>query len=128
MAGFLENIAEYLEDQGVGTAATDIFAYVQPPDPDNCVAIIGATGDPANMYVKELEFPRFQVLIRNAEFADGEAKMAAVRAALHGHIGLTLTDYRVLRLHAQNEGGPIGIDDKGRYEFSINFHGEARAT
>jgi hypothetical protein len=126
MASFLENIAEYLDDQNVGTAATDIFVGVQPASPDDCVTILGGVGLPPNTNIMELEFPRFQVIVRNKDYSLGDAKLREIRALLHVKIGLQLTDFYILRCHAQQDGGPIGEDNKGRYEFSINFYAEIR--
>lgn len=127
MANYLDNLADYLEDESVGTVGTDIFVGVLPDSPDNCVALLGLSGMPTNADIKELEFPRFQALIRNTNYSTGADKMAAVRSALHVLIGEQLANYRVLRCHAWQEGGSIGQDDKGRYEFSINFEAEVMA-
>lgn len=129
MADFLNEIADYLATQSIGTVATNIFIGKMPPDPDNQVAIFGLLGGTIGEQreVADLHFPRFQVIIRNTNYETGSTKLEAVRTALHGKYGLQLASWRVLRLHAETEGGPIGTDDQDRFEFSINFLAEINA-
>lgn len=129
---FLHEIGKYLDDQNVGTINDDITINVQPADIDNCVSLFGLPGTTLSQArdVPGLQFPRFQAVIRNTDYNDAGDKHQAVRAALHDKIGLILpvgvnvaTDpyIRVMRCHAEQEGGPIGEDSQGRHEFSINF-------
>lgn len=132
---FLNEIADYLDSEGVGTVGTDLFVGSLPPDPDDCVAVLGLTSNPIGVQrdVADLQFPRFQVITRNTDYEGASAALQAVRGALHGILSLNLPvgvnittqQYiRLLRCHADQEGGPIGSDDQGRYEFSINFSAE----
>ena len=132
---FLDELANHLQAQSVGTAGTDIFVNKQPADVDNCVCLFGLPGNTltSSRDVPGLIFPRFQAIIRNTDYNDAADKFQAVRTALHGLIGQILPAgvdvdtepyIRVLRCHAEQEGGPIGEDDKGRAEFSINFAAE----
>lgn len=126
MADFIDEIGDYLATAGVGTVATNIFIGELPPDPDNCVALFGLPGQVIGdqREVPSLQFPRVQALIRNKSYDLASDKMQAVRTALHGKYGLLLPNWRVLRIHAEQEGGPIGTDDQDRFEFSINFVAE----
>lgn len=132
---FLHEIGKYLASQGLGTINTDITIAVQPADINNCISLFGLTGTNlgAQRDVPGLQFPRFQAVIRNVDYNDAADAHQAVRSALHGKIGLILpvgvnvatTPYiRVMRCHAEQEGGPIGQDGQGRFEFSINFIAE----
>lgn len=128
MANFLDDILDYLADNGIGTVQTDLFVGRVPPDPDNCVVVLGQLGTtPApSLDIADLLFPNWQVIIRNSDYDAGAQKMEAVRALCHVKIGLQLTNYYVLRMHCRQEGGAIGVDNKNRHEFSINFYAEAR--
>lgn len=129
MSDLLNEIGDYLATAGVGTVATNIFIGVQPAEPANCISLFGLLG--ANIgnqrEVASLNFPRFQVVVRNEAYDTASDKLAAVRAALHNKYGLILPNWRIMRCHAEQEGGPIGEDAQGRYEFSINFMVEANA-
>lgn len=128
---FLNELADYLEDQSVGTVATvsnsgNIFIGKLPASPNNCIALLGLPGTilADSRDVASLNFPRFQVLIRNEDYSDGAQKLIAVRTALHGLLGYYLPHWRIMRCHAEQEGGPIGSDDQDRFEFTINFIAE----
>lgn len=133
---FLNLLADYLEGGGV----TNVRTGIHPANPDNVTSLLGLQGNTvqANRDVAGLQFPRFQAVIRNVDYEDASTQFRLVRELLHGIVGLILpvgaqTDpelpdpdpyVRILRCHADQEGGPIGEDGKGRYEFSINFSAE----
>lgn len=130
---FLSQLADYLEAQGFGyaTAQTghpvDIFVGKQPGDPDNCITLIGEPGSHMpDVSVPELTFPRFQILVRNTDFVTGSTQLRDVRTALHDNIALSLQNFFCYYISADQEGYPIGEDDKGRPEFSIHFSSEIR--
>lgn len=133
MADFYDELASFLEDEGVGiydtAAGRNIYTYKLPPDPDACIALLGLTGFPLgeSRDVPSLHFPHFQVIVRNPDADLGAAKLEAVRTVLHGLLGEILPHWRILRCHADSEGGPIGSDEQGRFEFSINFTAEVNA-
>lgn len=125
---FLDQLAEWIIDQGaVPASELKVGRLIQSPD--NQVAILGlpglTLGDQRD--VAELEFPRFQAIIRNVDYEAGEVQLRKLRTLLHGQIGLFLPNFRVLRIHADQEGGAIGDDDQGRFEWSINFATEHHA-
>lgn len=134
MTDFLDLLAGHLIAQGAATSGS-IFVNKHPADPDNCITLMGSTGTnlTSSRDVAGLQFPRFQVVVRNTDYNDASDALDAVRNALHGMIGEILpagvnvatTPYiRVMRCHAEQDGGPIGEDEQGRTEFSINFIAE----
>lgn len=130
---FLSQIADYLQTQGLGYSAAqpghvvDIFVGKQPADPDNCISIIGQPGvRQPDVSIPDLMFPRFQVLVRDVDFEAGSTKLRGVRTALHDKIAMSLPNFFCFSISADQEGFPIGEDDKGRPEFSINFACEIR--
>lgn len=132
-ADFLSQLADYLQQQGLGYAtaapghAVDIFVGKQPADPDNCITIIGEPGiRQPDVNIPDLMFPRFQILVRNTDFVTGSTKLRDTRTALHNKIAMALTNFFIYYIHADQEGFPIGEDDKGRPEFSIHFSSEIR--
>jgi hypothetical protein len=130
---FLSQIADYLEQQGLGYAtaqtdhAVDIFVGKQPGDPHNCITLIGEPGIiTPDVSIPDLMFPRFQLLVRNENFNDGSAKLRDCRTALHDKIALSLQNFFCYYILADQEGFPIGEDAQGRSEFSIHFRCEIR--
>lgn len=129
-ADFLGQLADHLESHGVGSANSgtiNIFVGSYPDDPDNIIALLGLTGsEQPNKDIAEFEYPYFQVMIRNSDYETGAGKLREVRALLHDQLAIELVNFYVLRIQAQQEGGPLGKDSKGRYEFSINFTAQHR--
>lgn len=134
MADFLDEVAQYLDDQGVGNFDTasgrNIFVGDIPAGPDTLISLIGVTGSTPpipSRQVPSLEFPRFQAFIRGVDYATASTKLQLVRTTLHAKYGVILPNWRVLSCHADQEGGPIGKDEIGRFEFTINFTCEVNA-
>lgn len=132
---FLDELANFLEAQSIGTAGEDIFVNKQPASVDNCIALFGRVGTNVQEQrdVPGLVLPRFQVLVRNKDYNDAADTYQAVRSALHGMINQYLPSdadieeddfIRVLRCHVDSEGGPLGEDGQGRTEISGNFVAE----
>jgi hypothetical protein len=91
------------------------------------IALIGQIGsDMPNKYIRDFEYPRFQIVVRNTDYETGAAKLREVRELLHDQLAIELVNFYVLRIQAQQDGYPIGRDEKGRYEFSINFTAQHR--
>lgn len=129
-ADFLAQLADHLDSHGAGDstgANVNIFVSSYPDDPDNMIALLGLPGsEMPNKYIGEFEYPRFQVMIRNTDYEAGAGKMREVRDLLHDQLAIELVNFYVLRIQAQQDGYPIGRDEKGRYEFSINFTAQHR--
>lgn len=130
MADFLNEVADYLAlaspAPDCGTVGTDIFIGELPATPDDCIALFGLPGNYIGdqREVASLQFPRFQVICRATSYDTASQKMQNVRSKLHGIYSVDIGSWRILRCHAEQEGGPIGSDDQNRFEFSINFISE----
>lgn len=129
---FLDQLAVYLAGRGFGetneaNGTVNIFVNKLPADPDNVISIYGQPGThPPHSEIPELMFPRFQLIVRNTDHNTGSTILRSIRAELHGKLALSLPNFYVLIISADQEGFPIGEDDKGRSEFSIYFTSEIR--
>jgi len=129
---FLSQLADYLSINGMGETNPDngivnIFCGIYPSDPDDCVALLGLIGSTLpNINIPDFEYPRFQVVVRNADYETGSQVLRDVRSLLHDKLAVALPNYYCLYIQAQQDGYPIGQDDEGRYEFSINFTAQIR--
>ena len=47
MAELIQDLVAFLAANGHGTAATDLFQDIMPPDPDVCVAVLSTPGGPS---------------------------------------------------------------------------------
>ncbi len=131
MSSFFDELAQFLEDGDATFVFTNetgrnTFVGVLPPEPNDCISIVGLPGTNimAQRDVKELHFPRYQIIVRSTDYEAGAAMLEKARVVLHGVIGQSLTTWHLMRSHAEQEGGPIGEDDQGRFEFSCNFIAE----
>lgn len=130
----LEELAQYLEDAGVGTVATDIFGNGIPEDDpndpvsDTLLALEETPGLPPSFVHGgdgvDFENPSVQVYARAGEHDYDAAKTLAMAAftALNKITNETLSGTRYLSVRAVQSPYSIGVDDNGRHiiTFSVN--------
>lgn len=124
----IDDIADFLEDEGIGTVGTDIFVGHSPDDEDvsqNIISVIDTGGTTPDPYLPTHE-PTFQVFVRNTSFLNGKNKLEAVRSALHRTGDTTIGSTKFMFILAISEGGSLGKDEVGRELFSINFRCRTR--
>lgn len=118
----IEQIAEFLESQGIGALQSDIF-YSSMPDSSQPSIVVYDTGGPTPDPYLPTKSPTFQVFITAVDYDTGKEKLNLVRSALHQKSNCQLTvggDYFYFIL-ANSEGGHLGRNNSGLDEFSINF-------
>jgi hypothetical protein len=120
MTYLIDDIAQYLVTEGLGTLSTNIFKSFMPDSADNALSILD-TGGPMPDPDIPTHSPTFQVFIRASNYALGKAKLDAVRNALHRLGNEQIGDTYFYYILAQSEGGHIGRNERGLDEFSINF-------
>lgn len=127
------DLAQYLHNAELVTfdeagISGDCFVYVQPSDPDECVTISttgGGEPDSRNGY----DQVNVNLIIRGtADPRPAEARAAAIYGELHGLADVTMPGgtYLVSCIAMQPGPVPIGRDENGRHEFSLNFEVEIR--
>ena len=121
----ISDIATQLQTAGAGTLATNIFYSVAPDSPDALVAVLDTGGPEQDQYLP-LYDKTFQVYVRATSYANGIAKVEAIRSALHQKVAVTYGSTFFHYILAISAGGHIGRDDKGRDEFTINFRCKTR--
>ena len=121
----LSDLAAQLAVAGVGTVGTNVFYSTTPDSPDALVSVLDTGGPEQDKYLP-LYDKTFQIYIRSTTHALGEAKLLAVRNALHQKAGVTYGSTFFHFILAISAGGHIGRDEKGRDEFTINFRCKIR--
>ena len=132
MTYVLDDIADYLASNGIGSVGTDIFEGGwfdggTPNTPDVCVAlfhypglapsqVLGGSANPS-----PLIFPRVQVAARASKYSVAYAKAQACYALLAPVTQITINGTRYLRIEALNEPAFIGQDTNSRSLFGTNF-------
>lgn len=121
MSLVVNDIADFLSNNGIGSTASTIFIGHQPASPANCVTVLDTGGMRPDIDIPT-KHPTFQILIRNTSFLTGRNLLETIRDLLHQTIGRVLTtDIYYYYIFALAEGGHIGRDEQGNEEFSINF-------
>lgn len=123
----IDQIADYLANQGLGAVGTDIFTSYLPQTPDNAIAVLDTGGFEPSIDIPTKE-PTFQVLIRNTNYSNGKDDLDSVRSALHQKRGFEVYSGETYFyfIYAISEGGHLGRDENGRDTFSINFRCKTR--
>lgn len=116
----ITDIAQYLEDEGVGTLGTNIFAGYFPDNVDSGVCVID-TGGVAPDPDLPTRNKTFQVFIRGTDYETGQDLVDTVRSTLHQISNQTIGSFYFYYVLALSDGGHIGRNDRGIDEFSINF-------
>lgn len=117
----IDEIADYLAAQGLGTVGVDLFVGHLPTAPDTALAVFATGGLPAGSY--PLDAPTVQVRSRAENILAAYTRLAEVYDALHGlhHITLPGGTWVLNCLGVQSAPTGLGQDDAGRDEFVINF-------
>lgn len=116
----ISDIADYLEDNSLGTVGVDIF-YSHLPDAGNSCIAVYDTGGPQPEADIPTKSPTFQVFIRSTDYNTGRGILDSVRSLLHRQSGATIGSTYFFFILAQSEGGHLGRNERGLEEFSINF-------
>lgn len=118
----ISEVAQYLEDNSVGTLGTDLFAPYSP-DVDGPLVAVRDTGGPEPDRYIPIENPTFQVFVRATTYALGESKLNTVRDLLQRQANVQLVSggIYIYYILATSNGGWIGKNEAGMHEFTINF-------
>lgn len=125
MSAYIDDIVDFLEDNGLGTVGTNIFSGYMTDD-DNIVGVFDTGGEAPNKEVTAIHHPTFQVLVVNTNFDTGQTKADAIRTLLHELRNTTIGGHYYYYIFAISEGGHIGKDEVGRHSFSLNFQCKTR--
>lgn len=120
MDKFLTNLADYLEDQAIGTVGTNIFLGELPVDKSNCIALsVAPSPEPNNSipyYVQTVDF-----WARYDSYAAGYAKLAAVLGLLHQVENFEFNHFHVYLCHALSLINDNGRDEQSNHLFQLSL-------
>lgn len=124
----ISDVADYLEDQGLGTVTQDIFDNYLPDVLDAGMCVIDTGGPKQEVHGASKPYT-FQVYIRAATYDAAKTKLDQVRDALHQQINVTYGSTEFLFILAETAGGLVydsrsdsaGKQSRGQVEMSINF-------
>lgn len=119
-----QELTNYLQDEGIGTANTDLFLGSQPETPNNCVTVYEETAPVLPEYQAfSVDSVGIQVLARNVSYFDARDKIIAIHKKLSGFMNnpFEAGGYQIRRSENTTPPHSIGKDDKGRSEWSAHY-------
>jgi hypothetical protein len=121
MSNFLQELGEYIDDEGLATLGTDLFLGQLPPKaPNNSLWIV-----PSVSPRPRIDFKVFDQFIdiwgRNRSPQAGYAKMEALVDALHQKENWTLDNYHIYISNLQSTIADLGNDANNRKMFQAQF-------
>lgn len=123
MPNLVENLAQYLEDNAIGTVATDIFIGGLIDLPDNQISI-NQTGGVEPNRENPIKQPTVQILVRNTDYGNAITKATAVYDLLHqinDSVVLEAGGVDVMTCFALQEPAYLLLDESNRHIFTCNF-------
>jgi hypothetical protein len=122
----LADLVAYLETEGRGTRATDLFYGIMPSDPDVCTCLYEYGGLPDEMvlglpFVASLEHPKVQAKTRGApdDYDTPHQMIKDVVASFTKVVNNSLPGYKIIM--ALQAPFPMRRDVNRRFEFVCNF-------
>lgn len=123
MPNLIENLAEYLEDNSIGTVATDIFIGGLTDSPDNQINLNQTGGVQPNRQ-NPIKQPTIQVTVRNTAYDTGLNKITAIYDLLHqanDSVVLEAGGVDMMTCFAMQEPTHLFKDESDRHVFVCNF-------
>lgn len=123
----LDALGAYLQTQGQGTLATDIFLARMPDTPDACVTLYENQGvGPDHTFgasVKAIDHQRVRVYCRASrnDYPTARAKAEAVRAVLGAIRNTSLSGVSIMTVLSTSELYPLQRDGDDRAIIGCDF-------
>jgi hypothetical protein len=126
-----QELAEYLEDEGLGTVGVDIFVGYQPDTPDNCIVLYDESAPTlSESQAQTVDLLGVQVLIRNTVYATAGGKAFTIHKNIIGFGGDSFIEGGsvVTDLYVVNSPVSIGRDSQNRNEWSSHYSMRVQST
>lgn len=123
----IREIAQYIEDNTDFTIGTTLqVGHRTPEAPDECVAVLENAGGKPEFSIPDSVEKAVQILARAETYLTARNNAYIIYDLLHGKSGITLPvveggEYLANVIEAMSVPQPIGQDEKGLWEFSVNF-------
>lgn len=118
--GMLEEIGQYLQDEGVATQGTDLWLGLMQDIPDDSVALFEHAGPPPEVFDRTT-YPALQVRVRSRDYAAAQTRIDTIYELLHGLAETDLSGTRYHLIRAKQRPFSLGQVDRERLELACNF-------
>lgn len=116
----IEEIADYLEDESIGTVGTDIFIGELPLDNDSVIALMVAPSPEPNRAIPYYT-QYIDVWARYADYSDGVSKLQEVMDLLQRRENYELPSYHVYLSYALGMIEDNDRDQERRHLLKVSF-------
>lgn len=120
----VDEVATYLEDQGLGDLGTDLFRWSMPDAPDECVAVYEYAGEqPVRVHdiaAIAQEQPRVQIVVRSATASAGRQRAEDIYRRLSLVKNTDLSGTRYLSIEPLQNPFFLERDQNDRPKFVFN--------
>jgi len=116
----IDQIADLLEDQGIGTVGTSIFTGELPNDGNNIVSLVSSPSPEPNKSIPYYT-QNFDVWARYSDYDDGNAKLQSIFDIIHQREDFDLTDFHCYLSYAVGMIDDMGRDAERRHLFKVSF-------
>ena len=123
----LDDLADYLSTQGIGTVGTDIFKAMSPDTPDDVVVLYESGGFPAEHTMTTgpgqavLERPTVQIVCRSARYDSAREVAHQVDQILNGARDTIINGITYRWIEAMQPPFHISRDARDRQEVGCNY-------
>lgn len=117
-----KEIADYLEDGGIGTVGSDIYVGELPEDPANAILVVSAPSGTQEMYF-DVRNITIDFWVRNKKTDSANSKIQEIFDTLHIGQNYDLENYHIYFSHAVSNIEDLDKDSIGRklLKLSIRF-------
>ncbi len=124
--GLIESIGQFIEDEGLGVQATDLFIGDMPQNaPETATAVVETSGlEPTfshDINGVNYEQPTFQIYTRAEAYSVARDLAESIWIALNKQVNVTLSGSFFLRIMAQHSPFSLGRDDNHRAQIVCNY-------
>lgn len=116
----LDSIAEYLEDEGIGTMGTDIFKGELPYDVDDCISLQFSPSPNPNKAIPYYD-QTVDIWARYKYFDTGRDQLQAIMDLLHQKESYDINSYHVYLSFALGLIDDLGRDVERRHLFKLSL-------
>lgn len=116
----LESIAEYLEDNAIGTVGTDIFIGELPLDEGDIMSIVSSPSPDPDKSIPYFN-QTIDVWARFSDFNDGYSKLQEVFDLIHRNENYEIDGYHVYLSYASGMINDLDRDNQRRHLFKVSF-------
>lgn len=121
----LEDLATFLESQGLATRGVDLWLHVSPDMPNECAILVEYAGDDPDWVMEnrkaDTENPRVQLGVRSEQPEVARLRAERMYQAMMTIRNDIINGTRYLWCRPVDSPTMIGRDDSGRFMATVNF-------